>query len=150
MIGQSHGVPELRPVHDLRTHERLWLEGSAQLAVEPALLIEIDPLADQRRPLAAVAALPGSVPEAYGPPNQRELKFRGPKFWVFLLRHRPSGSALCRGFLQAVTKALLNASRRLRHPSRSVPGTLTRGISWLGRLVQVGKSVARNKENAPS
>jgi hypothetical protein len=30
-------------------------------------------------------------------------------------------------------------------------GALTRGLSWLDRLVQVGKFVsARNKENAPS
>ena len=75
MIRESHRVPELRPVHDSGVHERRRLERTAQLAVQLALLAQVDPLADQGRAPAAAAALAIRRRTVGSPTNERHLEF---------------------------------------------------------------------------
>jgi aminoglycoside phosphotransferase (APT) family kinase protein len=157
MIGQPHGVPEFGAMHDPRTHQQLGLEHAAQLAVDPPVPVEIHPLADEWGTPASAAALVVGVSLADRPAHQRNLKFGSALIRVFRERHIRVFGAVRR--VPADHKRLpwghkrlpfLNACSRFRYPSRGRVGALTRGISWLERLVQVGKSSARNKENAPS
>ena len=87
VIGQSHRVPELRPVHDSGADERRRLERAAQLAVQLALLAQVDPLADQRRAPAAVAVLAIRRRTVSSPTNERHLEFGMDVIRVPRIRH---------------------------------------------------------------
>jgi hypothetical protein len=75
MIGQAHRVPELGTVHDPGSPPRIGIERPAQLAVQRARLVEVNPLSDQGRPPAAATTLAIGVALAGGSPDQRQLKF---------------------------------------------------------------------------
>src|SRR5690242_2784513 len=74
MVGQPHGVPELRPVHEPRPQPELGIERPAELAVDRPGLIQVDPLSDQRRTPAAVAALAPRIAPIDRPAHQRNLQ----------------------------------------------------------------------------
>src|ERR1700733_3193048 len=87
MIGQPHRVPELRSMHDLRAQARLGLERPAELAVQTAPVVEVYPLANQRRPPAPLAAFAVGVAAPRRATNQRDLKFGIGLIWVFGIPH---------------------------------------------------------------
>src|SRR5690242_5632482 len=73
-VGDPHRVPERRTVDGPRAHGLIALERAAQLAKHDLALVEVDLLADQRRPVAPSAGLQVRHAIVNAPAQKRQLE----------------------------------------------------------------------------